>query len=482
MAKILFINPNKWGRGITPIWVASHTGLLKKNGHEVELFDCTFFLNWTDNEIKFNTENRQYKKSNYENLVKFDESDVYKKLQKKIDNFCPDVIFWSAISSHIHGEGEYVNIEHGYNLISKIQTNAILITGGLQATASPKHILENYHKINYIIRGESEVVLLNILNKINENDPHLIENLEGISYLDKNQKLIENRKQKIISNLDDLEIYDYSIFDDQVFYRPYNGEVLRGIDYEMSRGCVFTCGYCVETIIQRYYGFEENTRGLLKDSKNYLRNKSAERILDEILKVKKEKKIDLLRCQDTNFLTINRKTLLRLAELFQINKIDIKLYIETRPEGITDITVELLKKLNVDGVGMGLELAAEGFREESLNRYASHQKIINAFEILKKNNIKRTAYNIIGLPNQTEEMIKSTIEYNKMLNPDNVTVAYYSPYTGTNEQIKSVEVGDFENNVENVDGQLRSLSKSSELSIEKLDYYKRNFVNLVYNL
>ena len=482
MAKILFINPNKWGRGITPIWVASHSGLLKKNSHEVELFDCTFFLNWTDNEIKFNTENKQYKKSNYENLIKFDENDVYKELQKKIDDFCPDVIFWSAISSHIHGEGEYVNIEHGYNLISKIETKAILITGGLQATASPKHILENFHKIHYLIRGESEIVLLNLLNQINEKNTHLIESLEGISYLDKNKKLVENRKQKIISDLDDLEIYDYSIFDDQVFYRPYNGEVLRGIDYEMSRGCVFTCGYCVETIIQRYYGFEDNTRGLLKNSKNYLRNKSAERIFEEILKVKKEKKIDLLRCQDTNFLTINRKILSKLAELFQINKIDIKLYIETRPEGITDITVELLKKLNVDGVGMGIELAAEGFREESLNRYASHQKIINAFEILKKNNIKRTAYNIIGLPNQTEEMIKNTIKYNKMLNPDNVTVAYYSPYTGTNEQIKSVEVGDFENNVENVDGQLRSLSKSSELSIEKLNYYKRNFVNLVYNL
>ena len=289
MAKILFINPNKWGRGITPIWVASHSGLLKKNSHEVELFDCTFFLNWTDNEIKFNTENKQYKKSNYENLIKFDENDIYKELQKKIDDFCPDVIFWSAISSHIHGEGEYVNIEHGYNLISKIETKAILITGGLQATASPKHILENFHKIHYLIRGESEIVLLNILNQINENNSHRIESLEGISYLDKNKKLVENRKQKIISDLDDLEIYDYSIFDDQVFYRPYNGEVLRGIDYEMSRGCVFTCGYCVETIIQRYYGFEDNTRGLLKNSKNYLRNKSAERIFEEILKVKKEK-------------------------------------------------------------------------------------------------------------------------------------------------------------------------------------------------
>ena len=71
--------------------------------------------------------------------------------------------------------------------------------------------MENFHKIHYLIRGESEIVLLNILNQINENNSHRIESLEGISYLDKNKKLVENRKQKIISDLDDLEIYDYSI-------------------------------------------------------------------------------------------------------------------------------------------------------------------------------------------------------------------------------------------------------------------------------
>ena len=30
MAKVLFINPNKWGRGITHIWIASHSSALKK--------------------------------------------------------------------------------------------------------------------------------------------------------------------------------------------------------------------------------------------------------------------------------------------------------------------------------------------------------------------------------------------------------------------------------------------------------------------
>ena len=36
MAKILLVNPNKWGRGITHIWIASHSGLLKRK-HKVKM-------------------------------------------------------------------------------------------------------------------------------------------------------------------------------------------------------------------------------------------------------------------------------------------------------------------------------------------------------------------------------------------------------------------------------------------------------------
>ena len=38
----------------------------------------------------------------------------------------------------------------------------------------------------------------------------------------------------------------------------------------------------------------------------------------------------------------------------------------------------------------------------------------------------------------------NTIEFNKILKPDNVTVAFYSPYYGTKEQIKSVELEYFQ--------------------------------------
>ena len=80
--KVLFINPSKWGRGITPIWIASHAAVLKKNGVQVELFDSTFYSDWSDNEIGYNTKNNQYKPSKYQDYVKFNKSNVFDDLKK----------------------------------------------------------------------------------------------------------------------------------------------------------------------------------------------------------------------------------------------------------------------------------------------------------------------------------------------------------------------------------------------------------------
>ena len=313
-----------------------------------------------------------------------------------------------------------MNIEYGYDLIKDINTNALLITGGIQATATPENIFKTYPKIKYLISGESEFVLSEIAKNYKSEED--IKKIDGVSYLDENKKLKKNKPQKIISNLDDIPFYDYGIFEDNTFLRPFNGKVVRAIDYELSRGCIYTCSYCVETVIQEYYGFQEkSSKGALLNNKNYTRSKSAMRIYRELSEYKKKYNIDLVRCQDTNFLTINQKVLKELAEMCDNKRLDLKLYIETRPEGINEKSIELLKKLKIDGVGMGIELADEKFREDALNRFADQEKTLNAFELLKINGIKRTAYNIIGLPNQDEESILKTIEFNRKINPDNIT-------------------------------------------------------------
>jgi len=482
VSKILLINPNKWGRGITHIWIATHSQILKKSGHTVELFDSTFYADWSDHEIEFSTKTQMFQKSDYKKFVSFKKSPIHKDLQRKIDKFKPDIIFWSALSSHIHAEGEYVNIQNGYDLLNNINSyEAIKITGGLQATASPDLVLKNLSKINYLIRGESELVLTEIANKISKEESLL--SVEGIAYL-KDQKLVENKKQKIINDLDILSPYDYDIFDDETFYRAYNGKVVRAVDFEFSRGCIYSCAYCVETVIQKYYGFEErsNKSGAIKNFKSYLRSKSAKTIYEELEYLSIKKNINFIRCQDTNFLTNDRNILIELSDLFSKKKLNIKLYIETRPEGINEKSIELLKKLNVDGVGMGIELSAETFRENELDRFASQEKTINAFKILKENGIKRTSYNMIGFPNQDEESILETIKFNQLLDPDNITIAFYSPYIGTKQQKIGVDLKVFNQYEFGADAMLRTNTKSSHLTKKKLNYYKDNFVDLVRNV
>jgi len=477
MTKILLINPNKWGRGITHIWIAAHAGLLKKSGHQVDLFDATFYNNWRHNEEGFE---KEFLNTNYSDLVTFKNQDVFNDLEKKIDQFNPDIIFWSAISSHIHSEGEYVNIQNGYDLLKniKISDNILLITGGLQATSAPKLIFERMNKINFLIRGESEVTLNKIANLINEKKSFI--NLNGLVY--KKDNLVHiNEPQKILEDLNILSPYDYSIFDKQVFLKKYNGKVYNGADYELSRGCIYSCAYCVETIIQKYYGFEEksNKTGAIKNFKSYLRHKSADIAFAEIKNLYENYGVKILRCQDTNFLTIDRDTLENLANMMEESKFEIKLYIETRPEGITPKSIDLLKKLKVDGIGMGIEASSESFREENLKRFANQEKIIKAFKNLKDNGIKRTAYNIIGMPSQTEESIQETIKFNKLLMPDNISVHYYSPYYGTESHRNGVEQKLFDEYEEDADAYLRSKTKNKYLTPKKLRYYKDNFIALV---
>jgi|688.fasta_scaffold42362_5 anaerobic magnesium-protoporphyrin IX monomethyl ester cyclase len=478
MAKILLINPNKWGRGITSIWIPAHTALLRSRGHQVQLFDCTFFKNWTVDETAFNTSNEQYKKTDYHQFIKYSDEDVTKSLQKMVDTFQPDIIFWSALSSHIHGEGEYVNVQYGYELVSQVNTKALLITAGLQITARPEEGFARFPKTNYFIAGESEFVLADIADALNS--PEKIIGLKGVVWK-KGEKAVVNPPQPIISNLDSIPQYDYSVFDSSVFWRPYNGEVVKAVDFELSRGCIYTCSYCVETVIQRYYGFDQSSSksGALTEPKKYLRAKSGKRVYEELKMLNSELGITLVRCQDTNFLTINRATLKELADLLDAEPLNIKLYVETRVDRISPSDVELLKRLRVDGVGTGIELSSEAFRTDFLNRFASTDKLEENVALLKKAGIKCTAYNIIGLPKENEEMILDTIRLNRRIQPDNITVAFYSPYIGTQQAERGVSEKYFDDYEYHVDGQLRTVSHSSLLDAKTLNFYKKYFNRFV---
>lgn len=471
MANILLLNPNQWGRGITHLWLCSHSALLKKNGHNVKVFDSTFYSDWSQDETGFNTKNQQYKPTNYESYIEWRDN-ITLDLQNLVDDFQPHIILVSAISSHIHGEGEYINIEVADKLISKIKHNSIICAGGIQPTASPEICMKKYKNINVFFQGDSEFILLEVANlknislrEISKISGTAIENFE-----------IAPKRNRL--DLGMIPAYDYSIFEKQVFFRPYRGKVIKAVDYEFSRGCIFSCAYCVETVIQSYLGFNEiSKRGNIKNFDKYLSLKNLKNACQEIQNFD-NLGIDMMRCQDTNFLTIPHKFLREIIRFREENNIKVGLYIETRPETINTNTLKILKGLNVIGVGMGVETASEDYREDELNRFSSKEKTIRAFRTLKEAGIKRSSYNILGLPGQTEKDILSTIEFNKLIEPDNITVSYYSPFSGTITAKKGIATNEYNDSSLNSDSQLRTNTSSDVLSKEKLNYYKENFNKL----
>ena len=72
----------------------------------------------------------------------------------------------------------------------------------------------------------------------------------------------------------------------------------------------------------------------------------------------------------------------------------------------------------------------------------------------------------------------TNIKFNSVLKPDNITIAFYSPYIGTDLEKKSKEMGIFNEYDFGVDSQLRTVSVS-KIEQRLLEFYKKNFNKFV---
>lgn len=108
-----------------------------------------------------------------------------------------------------------------------------ILVGGPQCHAFPPGPDKPYY--DYVVSGEGEQIILEILDKIENND---LQNLPRFWAQDDGQRL----------DLDNLPWADYSHFDLLKYEMP------NGVNAEFSRGCVAKCVFCSETHFWKYRG------------------------------------------------------------------------------------------------------------------------------------------------------------------------------------------------------------------------------------
>jgi radical SAM superfamily enzyme YgiQ (UPF0313 family) len=163
-------------------------------------------------------------------------------------------------------------------------------------------------------------------------------------------------------------------------------------------------------------------------------------------------------------------------------RIGIKFDCLLRANVIDEEFIRLLKDAGCYQMSIGVESGNEYIRNTVMNRKMTNQQIINAFALARKYGISTNAINIIGVPGETEEMIRDTIRLNRQLKPTSSGVNIFYPYKGTKLGDECVRQGLFsEENYRNFSRERReSVLNYPPEHKARLSYYYLHWTDLVY--
>jgi|688.fasta_scaffold07487_15 hypothetical protein len=143
---------------------------------------------------------------------------------KQIVEYAPDVIGFTTY---------YCNYEPTSWMateLKKVLPNSVFVLGGSDAHKELRNINPAF---DYIVRGEGEAILLEILDEVER----------GVRY-DETQVRVQPEKQRL--NISNMPPPDYRHFDFNEYQIP------NGINSELSRGCIAKCSFCEETHFWKY--------------------------------------------------------------------------------------------------------------------------------------------------------------------------------------------------------------------------------------
>ena len=279
--------------------------------------------------------------------------------------------------------------------LKKVLPNVEIILGGPEVSYKWEKFMANMPEVDALLLGEGENVLLNFLTK--EEDKVL-----GVVSR-KNDEIVFNGIEPIIENLDivpfpyeDWELEDKT----KIFY------------YESSRGCPFSCSYCLSSIDKtvRYYSLDR----VKKDLKRFL-----------------DSPIKLLKFVDRTFNLRKERYMEIWKFLLENYREGITFHFEINANIFDDETLDFLEK--VPKGYFQFEIGVQSINPETM-------VAIKRNNILDKlaHNVRRISRNIhlhldliAGLPYETYDIFKNSFNYVYNLKPEMIQLGFLKLLKGT---------------------------------------------------
>ncbi len=326
-----------------------------------------------------------------------------KNLEEKLKKISPDCILISTMTGP---HKKYL----GFIKELKKKFDIPVLMGGPHPTFFPEVL--HHPEVDYICIGEGEEFIVDFADTLSSKKS--FNKIANLGYKRKG-KLIYNPVRRLIENLDTLPFPDR-----ELYYKSYpalaNQPTKR---FLATRGCPYNCSFCFNHALKQIY----TNKG------RYVRFRSPENIVKEILQVKAKYPLRTVRFPDDSF-TLNKKWLLELLSLYK-KKVSLPFTCLGRANELDEEIVRALKEANCLNIFFGIESGNERIRNKILCKSLLDKDIVRATKLLKKYKILFGTYNMIGLPGETLKEALETAKFNYKIGSTLPTSTILQPYPRT---------------------------------------------------
>jgi anaerobic magnesium-protoporphyrin IX monomethyl ester cyclase len=290
----------------------------------------------------------------------------------------------------------------------KRRYNAPLVCFGPHASCAPIESMGRAPEVDAMIVGEPEdaVLALADLASLDEADrvPSVVFRREG--------GLVPHRVRGTFTGFPDMPFPAWDLLPLKGYRlplvtRPY-------LLIETSRGCPYTCDFCV---VPYFHGHK-------------FRERSAKNLVDDIERGHRELGIEYFYLWGDT-VTLNAKSFSQFCDELIARRLDVKWFANARADNLQDPAfLERLKRSGCWMLSMGVESGSDDTRRDMMKRL-EHQKIGIAFDNLRRAGIKSFGFFIYGYPGDTLESMEKTTRYAIELDADFANFYPAVPYPGT---------------------------------------------------
>ncbi|MCX6350213.1 MAG: radical SAM protein [Candidatus Aureabacteria bacterium] len=294
--------------------------------------------------------------------------------------------------------------------IKRLSPKTRVVLVGSHPTVFHNEIIEENSGVDAICRGEFDFTVrdaaLACAGKLSW------DKVLGLSRRE-NGRVIVNPDRPLIENLDEIPFPARDlVWDERYRQGTFRGK--RPTTVITSRGCPFRCVYCLWP--RTLYG-------------NKFRARSAENVVAEIAEAVNRFGVDEVYFDDDS-MGLDKQRMLDICRLIGERNLKFEWISQCRVDSMDDEILQAMKKAGCRYIRFGVESGSPEMLK-IMKKGTTPEKIVNAFRLARSVGIRTQAFFLFGVPGETKETIRETIDFAKKLRPDSAQFAVVIPHPGT---------------------------------------------------